>query len=65
VVGSVAAGRSVCEVWIHHFNWELRLQIDARGLTMSSVVRSHAEILAKMAERRSTMPGERRQARPP
>jgi hypothetical protein len=31
---------AVCEVWSHQFGWELRLQIDGRGLQMSSVVRS-------------------------
>jgi hypothetical protein len=31
---------AVCEVWSHQFGWELRLQIDGRGLQMSSVVHS-------------------------
>jgi hypothetical protein len=28
---------AVCELWTHAFGWELRLQIDGRGLQMSSV----------------------------
>jgi hypothetical protein len=37
---------AVCEVYTHVFGGrELRLQIDGRGVTMESVVRSHAEVL--------------------
>ena len=36
---------AVCEVWSHQLGWELRLQIDGRGLQMSSVVRSVTAIM--------------------
>ena len=30
-------------MWSHPFGWELRLEVDGRGLQMSSVVRSYQE----------------------
>ena len=36
---------AVCETWSYPFGWELRLTIDGRGLQMSSVVRSAAEMI--------------------
>src|SRR5437870_350353 len=41
---------AACEVWSHQFGWELRLQIDGRGLQMSSVVRS-PEAITETAEK--------------
>ncbi len=41
---------AVCEVWTHQMGWELRLQNDGQGLLMSSVVRSGAEMIAKVEE---------------
>ena len=36
---------AVCETWTHFLGWELRLDIDGRGLQMSTVVRSAADML--------------------
>jgi hypothetical protein len=41
---------AVCEVWTHEMSWELRLQIDGQGLLMSSLIRSGAEMLARVEE---------------
>jgi hypothetical protein len=46
-----------CEVWAHQMGWELRLQIDGQGLLMSSVVRSGAEMIAKVEEWHDTREG--------
>ena len=46
---------AVCEVWTHPFGWELRLQIDGRGLMMSSVVRSGGEMLKSVEEWHAAM----------
>ena len=41
---------AVCEVWTHQMGSELRLQNDGQGLLMYSVVRSGAEMIAKVEE---------------
>jgi rubredoxin len=41
---------AVCQVYTHQMGWELRLQVDGQGLLMSSVVRSGAEMIAKVEE---------------
>src|SRR4051812_2140971 len=46
---------AVCEVWSHQFGWELRLQIDGRGLQMSSVVRSVESIAETVAAWKAAM----------
>jgi hypothetical protein len=37
---------ATCEVWTNPFGWELRLMIEDRGMPMTSVVRSAAEMVA-------------------
>jgi hypothetical protein len=41
---------AVCEVWTHEMGWELRLQVDGKGLLMSSVTRASAEMLTSVEE---------------
>jgi hypothetical protein len=44
-----------CEVWTHPFGWEVRLMIDRRGMQMTSVVRSAAEMLDMVEQWKAVM----------
>ncbi len=46
---------AVCEVWSHPFGWELRLEVDGRGLQMSSVVQSAAEMVETAEQWKAAM----------
>ena len=48
---------AVCEVWSHPFGWELRLEVDGRGLQMSSIVRSYAKVLETAEQWKAAMIG--------
>ena len=47
---------ATCEVWTNPFGWELRLMIEDRGMPMTSVVRSAAEMVALVETWRAALP---------
>jgi len=46
---------ATCELWTHQLGWEPRLQIDGRGLSMTSVARNATEMAARVDEWQAAM----------
>ena len=46
---------AVCEVWAVELGWDLRLQIDGRGLQMAALCRSSREMVDRAEEWRAML----------